>query len=429
MTKNKSHQSFNQDQKKVLILSSLGGALEYYDFIIYIYLTNIIEKLFFAQNTPYIGTLKTLAIFSIGYLLRPLGGLVFSHFGDRYGRKVVFILTVLFMAIPSLGIGLLPTTAQIGWLAPMMLLIFRMLQGLALGGEIPAAITFVSEHVAGYRQGFSLATLFVGINLGMLLASGVITVISSLYSEQELYTFAWRIPFILGGLFGCGSLFLRFYLNETAVFQALHDTERQKIPVVTLMRESWRQVLQGMFLISVASVCVFVFLYWPQYLHQYFDYDFAMLMRVNTIGTLICSLLIILGGLLVDRFGPRPIYLISTALLVVFGYGLFWLVGLHSMGWVIVSYLSLSAIFCMLPSAYSIMLTEFFSTPVRYSGIAMSYNLAYALFGGLSPLIFTIMIESLHSSFAPGIYLTFVAFISWCVCYRMNNITFKTDKN
>src|SRR3990167_6808244 len=192
-------QRFTKQQKKVLLLSSLGGVLEYYDFIIYIFLAPFIEKIFFAESTSYVATLKTLAIFSVGYLIRPLGGIVFSHFGDRYGRKVVFLLTVIFMAVPSFAIGLLPTTAQIGMAAPLLLLACRMMQGLALGGEIPAAITFVSEHVAETRRGFALATLFFGINMGLLLGSLITTIMTSALSNADVLAFGWRIPFIIGG--------------------------------------------------------------------------------------------------------------------------------------------------------------------------------------------------------------------------------------
>ena len=410
-------ESFTKEQKKVLLLSSLGGALEYYDFIIYIFFAHVIEKAFFSQNSSYVATLKTLAIFSIGYLLRPLGGIIFSHFGDRYGRKIVFIFTVLFMAIPSLAMGLLPTTAQIGAAAPVLLLILRMIQGLALGGEIPAALTFVSEHVAGHRQGFSLSTLFVGINLGMLLASGVTTILSSVLSEAELLSYGWRIPFILGGLFGLVSIFLRRYLHETAAFKSLKPADVKKIPFLELMKHSSKQVVLGALMIAVASVCVFIFLYWPQYLHQYFHYDFGVMMRLNTIGTFFSSFSILLGGWLVDRFGFRRVYLLSTGSLVFFSYGLFSLLSLHSLFWVICSYMLLSSIFCILPASYAIILTHLFPTPVRYSGVAMSYNLAYAFFGGLSPLICTVIINYFNSALAPGVYLTFVAAISWSVCY------------
>ncbi len=407
----------NREQKKVLALSSLGGVLEFYDFIIYIFLASIIEKLFFANNAAYIATLKTLAIFSIGYLLRPLGGMVFSHFGDRYGRKVVFLLTVIFMALPSFAIGLLPTTAQIGIAAPILLLIFRMMQGMALGGEIPAAITFVSEHVSIHRRAFALSTLFFGINMGLLLGSLVTTIMTSLLTNEAMLAYGWRIPFLLGGVFGIASIFLRQYLHETAAFSSLREQDVQRVPLITLLRKAPGKVIQGMLLVTIGSVTVFLYLYWPQYLHQYMHYDFGTLMRVNTAGTMVLNITILIGGLLADRYGFRTVYLAGTALLIVLTYPLFMLFNLQSIAWVITGYMIFSVLFGFIPGSYSSILSSLFPTPIRYSGIAMSYNLAYAIFGGLSPLICTVAIHVFNNILAPSFYVSIMAVVSWAACY------------
>lgn len=419
--------SFTKEQKKVLFLSSLGGVLEFYDFIIYIFLAPIIEKIFFADNSNYIATLKTMAIFSIGYLLRPLGGIIFSHFGDRYGRKVVFLLTVIFMAAPSFAIGLLPTTAQIGIAAPILLLICRMMQGLALGGEIPAAITFVSEHVPENKCGFALSTLFFGINIGLLLGSLITTIMSSVLSPAEVLAYGWRIPFIIGGIFGMIAIFLRRYLHETSAFIAIHKNDLQRIPFVTLMRGYSKQVLEGIFLVTIGSVTVFLFLYWPQYLHQYMNYDFNTLMKINTFGTLILNVTILIGGILTDRLGCRKLYLICATLIILLTYPLFCLFNMQSMALVMISYITFSILFGFIPSTYSVMLSRLFPTPIRYSGIAMSYNLAYAIFGGLSPVICTVAIRWLDNILAPAFYVTGMAMISWIVCYLHGRTTNVVD--
>lgn len=409
--------SFNGNQRKVLFLSSLGGVLEFYDFIIYIFLAPILEKVFFANNTNFVATLKTLAIFSIGYLLRPLGGIVFSHFGDRYGRKVVFLLTVILMALPSFAIGLLPTTAQIGIAAPILLLIFRMMQGLALGGEIPAAITFVSEHVNLNQRGFSLAVLFFGINTGLLLGSLVTTLLTSLMPADQVIAYGWRIPFLIGGVFGIISIYLRRYLHETQAFKALRQQDLHRIPVLTLMRHSYKQVILGMMLVATGSVTVFFYLYWPQYLSQNMHYDFAQMMRLNTVSTLVLNIFIIVGGLFVDRVGARVAYFVPTSLLVILSYPLFTLFDMQSLYLVILSYMIFSIIFGVIPSAYSSILSSLFPTSTRYSGIALSYNLAYAFLGGLSPIICTIAIQVFDSVLAPAFYIMAIAAISWVACY------------
>lgn len=410
--------ALSRTQKRVLLLSSLGGVLEFYDFIIYIFLAPYIERLFFADSSPYLATLKTLAIFSIGYLLRPLGGMVFAHFGDRYGRKAMFLFTVILMAVPSFIIGMLPTTTQIGALAPALLLCCRILQGIALGGEIPAAITFVSEHIPAKRHGFALSSLFFGINLGLLLGSFITAVLTTVLTDAEVMRYGWRIPFILGGFFGFLSIILRRYLHETAAFTALREQEVQRIPLLTLLRESPGSILTGTLLVALGSISVFFYLYSPQYLHQYFDYDFATLMRINTVGTLVLNAMIMVGGYLVDRYGSRFVYLSAASLIFLFTYPLYTLFTFHHLFWVTVSMMIFSLIFGLMPGAYCTILCRLYPTPVRYTGIAMSYNFAYAIFGGLSPVICTVAIQYFGTPLAPAFYFMLVAFVAMLVATR-----------
>lgn len=407
--------------KRLLILSSLGGALEYFDFIIYILLAPLIEKIFFANNEAYIATLKTLAIFSLGYLLRPLGGIIFSSLGDKYGRKRIFLLTITLMAIPSFAISLLPTPEQIGSLSPILLLLFRMMQGLALGGEIPAAITFVAEHTQPSKRSFSLSTLFLGINIGLLLGSLLLALLTSLLSPNEMLNVGWRIPFFMGGILGLIALFLRRHLHETKAFATLTKQDIVRLPVLTVLKNAWRQVLLGMALVSAGAVSVFIYLYWPHYLSDYMHYDYAQLIKMTTISTLICSIVMLIGGYLADRIGPQRFYLALTATLALFTYPLFLLFSSNNMVLVLVSYALFSVLFGMLPGAYCAILSTLFPTPIRYSGIALSFNLAYAILGGLSPLICTYLIHRFDSILAPAYYITLMAVISCVACYKTSD--------
>jgi MHS family proline/betaine transporter-like MFS transporter len=183
------------------------------------------------------------------------------------------------------------------------------------------------------------------------------------------------------------------------------------------MKYSYKNVIQGVLIVSLGSVTVFLYLYWPQYLHQYMNYDFATLMRVNTASTLILNITIIFGGLLADKIGYRNLFMAGSLFLMVFTYPLFLLFNLQSMVWVIVSYIIFSLIFGFIPSSYSSILSRLFPTPVRYSGVAMSYNLAYAFFGGLSPVICTLAIHAFDSIMAPAFYVIFIAILSSLACY------------
>ncbi|HET6195259.1 MAG TPA: MFS transporter, partial [Acetobacteraceae bacterium] len=212
----------SRGEVRTLALAALGGALEYYDFIIFVFLAAPIGRIFFPPETPdWLRLLQTWGLFAAGYLARPLGGVIMAHFGDRDGRKRMFMLSVLLMAVPTLLIGLLPTYADIGYAAPLALLLLRLLQGAAVGGEVPGAWTFVSEHVPPRRVGFACGTLTAGLTVGILLGSLIAGVLNKVYSATELQAWAWRIPFLIGGVFGFFAVFLRRLLAETPVFEEL----------------------------------------------------------------------------------------------------------------------------------------------------------------------------------------------------------------
>ena len=205
---------------QTLALSALGGTLEFYDFVIYVFFATVLGALFFPADMPdWLRMLQTFGIFAAGYLARPVGGIVIAHFGDTLGRKRMFTLSIFLMAAPTLVIGLLPTYASIGIAAPLLLLLMRVLQGAAIGGEMPGAWVFVAEHVPAQRYGLGVGTLTAGITGGILLGSLVAVWINATYSPQAVADFAWRIPFVLGGVFGLVSVYLRRFLHETPIFQ------------------------------------------------------------------------------------------------------------------------------------------------------------------------------------------------------------------
>lgn len=194
----------NRQDYKTLALAALGGALEFYDFIIFVFFAAVIGDLFFPADIPeWLRQLQTFGIFAAGYLARPLGGLIMAHFGDSQGRKKMFSLSILLMAVPTLAMGLLPTYASIGIAAPLLLLLLRMLQGAAIGGEVPGAWVFVAEHVPEKRIGFACGTLTAGLTFGILLGSLVATLITTTMSAQTIAETGWRIPFLLGAVLAC----------------------------------------------------------------------------------------------------------------------------------------------------------------------------------------------------------------------------------
>ena len=234
-----SRRFLNTQDYKTLSLSAFGGALEFYDFIIFVFFSKVIGSLFFPADMPiWLSQLQTFGIFAAGYLARPFGGVVMAHFGDLFGRKRMFTFSILLMAVPTLLIGCLPTYAELGYIAPVLLLILRISQGLAVGGEIPGAWTFVAEHVPKDKVGLACGTLTSGLTLGILLGSLVSIMMQSNFNAQEMHDWAWRIPFIVGGIFGFIAMYLRRWLKETPIF-----LEMQKL---FLIWKSNQQLLLGL---------------------------------------------------------------------------------------------------------------------------------------------------------------------------------------
>jgi len=247
---------------KTLSLSALGGALEFYDFIIFVFFATVVGKLFFPADMPeWLRLMQTFGIFAAGYLARPLGGIVMAHFGDLLGRKKMFTLSIFMMAVPTLIMGLLPTYAQIGMWAPILLLLMRVIQGAAIGGEVPGAWVFVSEHVPQRHVGYACGTLTSGLTAGILLGSLVATAINSLYTPVEVADYAWRIPFLLGGVFGLFSVYLRRWLHETPVFAELQQRKAlaEEVPLRAVLRDHRGAIAISMLLTWLLSAAIVVF--------------------------------------------------------------------------------------------------------------------------------------------------------------------------
>lgn len=253
----------NRQDYKTLALAALGGALEFYDFIIFVFFAAVIGELFFPADIPeWLRQLQTFGIFAAGYLARPLGGLIMAHFGDSKGRKKMFSLSILLMALPTLAMGLLPTYDAIGITAPLLLLLLRVLQGAAIGGEVPGAWVFVAEHVPEKRIGFACGTLTAGLTFGILLGSLVATLITTTMSQQSIHDTGWRIPFLLGGGFGLLAMYLRRWLHETPVFTRMQQRKAlsSELPLKTVVLRHTHGVVVSMLLTWLLSACIVVVL-------------------------------------------------------------------------------------------------------------------------------------------------------------------------
>jgi predicted MFS family arabinose efflux permease len=390
---------------KTLVLAALGGALEFYDFIIFVFFAPVIGQLFFPAAIPdWLRQLQTFGIFAAGYLARPLGGIIMAHFGDLLGRKRMFTLSVLLMSVPTLLMGMLPTYASIGLMAPVLLLLFRVMQGAAVGGEVPGAWVFVSEHVPGRHVGYACGTLTAGLTAGILLGSLIATGINKSFAPEQVADFAWRLPFLLGGLFGLCSVYLRRWLHETPVFAELKQRKSlaAEVPLKAVLRDHGRAVVISMLLTWMLSAAiVVVILMTPTLLQKQFHIAPATVLVANCAATLCLTIGCVLAGAIAGRIGAgRTIFVGGLALAVTY-YLMFQQVAADASS--LLPWYALAGFFVGVIGAIPFVMVRSFPAAVRFSGISFSYNVAYAVFGGLTPIVVSLMMKS--SPLAPVVYV------------------------
>ncbi|AXK39709.1 MFS transporter [Crenobacter cavernae] len=390
---------------KTLTLAALGGALEFYDFIIFVFFAAVIGELFFPPDLPdWLRQFQTFGIFAAGYLARPLGGIVMAHFGDLMGRKKMFTLSIILMALPTLFMGLLPTYASLGIAAPLLLLALRILQGAAIGGEVPGAWVFVAEHVPARHTGYACGTLTAGLTAGILLGSLVATWLNTAFSQPEIRDWAWRLPFILGGVFGLVAMYLRRWLHETPVFAEMQAKKAlaAELPLKTVVREHKRAVAVSMGLTWLLSAgIVVVILMTPTYLQKQFGIAPALALKANSLAIVCLTAGCIVAGMVVDRLGAGKTFIGGSVLLATSSYAFYSSLGTAPEQ--LFPLYALAGFSVGIVGAVPWVMVRAFPAVVRFSGLSFSYNLAYAVFGGLTPMAVTLMLK--NDPLAPAHYV------------------------
>ncbi|MCO8313618.1 MFS transporter [Pseudomonas mandelii] len=380
---------FSRSDYKTLGLAALGGALEIYDFIIFVFFALTLSQLFFPPEMPeWLRLLQSFGIFVTGYLARPLGGILMAHFADRVGRKRVFSLSILMMALPCLLIGIMPTYEQIGYWAPLILLLLRVLQGAAVGGEVPSAWVFVAEHAPVGHRGYALGVLQAGLTFGYLLGALTATLLARIYSPAEILDFAWRFPFLLGGVFGVIGVWLRRWLSETPVFMALQARREMdaELPLRTVLRDHRKSILPAMLLTCVlTSAVVVLVVITPTVMQKSFGMSASHTFALSSLGIVFLNIGCVLAGLLVDRIGAWRAVLVYSLLLPVGTATLY--ASLISGGyWISVAY-AVAGLTCGVVGAVPSVMVGLFPARIRVSGISFTYNIAYALWASTTPLL------------------------------------------
>ena len=392
---------------KTTAISALGGIFEFYDFVIFAIFAPQIGAAFFPTETaPSTATLKTFAIFAVGYFARPFGGILWAHIADRRGRAFVFSHTVLGMATTTLLIGLLPGYATLGFAAPVLLVVLRLVQGMALGGEIPASLCWLSEHAGPRRTGLVTAILLAGVNSGLLLGQTVALIIETVFGSEHAMTWAWRLAFVFGSCIGVFAYFMRRHVHETDAFTSLRNSGKIDLfPLRTLLRNSPRAVIAGFLMCSVhAWIVAALYLALPTFLVNNCGMTQSHADATALISSAIASVIYVISGWLADRYGAKKLCALAASIVAILAlpaYGSVMDVGVAPL-------IALGAVGGIFIGAYLGLLPQLFSPSIRVSGIAVSYDGASAIVGGTGPFLM-LLIADRFGPYGVGALLIFFA--------------------
>jgi MFS family permease len=395
--------------RRLAFASVAGTALEYYDFAVYNTLAALVfNKLFFPSVDPLAGTLLSFATYWLGYLSRPFGGILFGHLGDRHGRRFVLIVTLVTMGLTTVAIGLLPTYAQVGMLAPILLVALRFVQGVALGGEWAGAVLLSVEHGRDEQRGRNAAFAQMGPSIGVLIASGTVALTTWLASEEQLLAGAWRIPLLASVVLVGFGLWLRSGVPETPQFRELeHSQDRSRAPLAEVVREHWRGLLIGggsRFGPDVLYSLLAAFLL------TYITTELALSRTLATsalaLGAAVNAALIFVAGTLSDRFGRRRIYGLGVAATLLWLWALFPMLDSKSEWLIVAAIVSGLALHAFMYGPQGAFIAEQFPTRVRYAGASLAYTFAGVFAGGIAPLALTALFGKYRDSKLVVLYVS-----------------------
>lgn len=401
--------------KRVVVASFVGTAIEWYDFFLYGTAAALVfNRLFFPTLDPLSGTMAAFATYAVGFFARPIGGVVFGHFGDRVGRKSMLVATLVMMGLATCLVGVLPTYQQVGVLAPLLLVALRFVQGLAVGGEWGGAVLMVAEHSDIRRRGFYASWVQAGVPVGMLLATGVFSLFT-LLPEASFLAWGWRVPFLLGIVLMAFGYFVRLRVLESPVFaQARAESPAPHLPIVEVLRHHRRSVFLSMGARLAENVFFYIFTVWVlSYGTQQLGIASGTLLSGVLFGSVAQLVAIPLFGALSDRLGRRPVYVGGALFLLFFAFPFFWLVETKNTGlvWLAIGVGLVGHAAMYGPQAA--FFSELFGTRTRYTGASLGYQLAAPFAGGIAPLVASALLNwSGNKTWPVAAYLILMALIT-----------------
>lgn len=401
-------------RRRVIAASFIGNFVEWFDYAVYGYLAVTIATVFFPESDPQTGLLLTFALFAISFLVRPLGGFIWGHIGDKVGRRTALSLSILIMSAATFCIALIPGYNTIGIWAPILLLMIRVVQGFSASGEYAGASAFLVEYAPANRRGLYAAVVPASTAAGLLLGSLMAALLTGLLSADALHSWGWRLPFLLAAPMGLIGRYIRTKLEDTPVFRELEaEDHADKAPVSSLFRNHWRQLLQAVGAVLLNAVGFYVILsYMPTYLSSELGLGETESFLATTVALATYIGFIFLTGMLSDRYGRKKVLTAASVTFILLTVPAFALLGTGNFLVIVLVQILLGAMLTLNDGTLPSFLAEMFPTRVRYSGFAVSFNLSNALFGGTAPFVATLLIGITANDLAPAWYLVLAALVS-----------------
>lgn len=404
----------NSHWKKFIPACVGGNILELYDFIIYGYFASTIGYLFFPILDSYMSLMAAFGVFATGSFVRPFSSMIFGHIGDKLGRRISLIISIGIMSVSTLGIGLLPTYSQVGWIAPMLLVICKVGQGLSMVGEEVGAALFLMENAPREQKAYAGSLVLGSVYLGLLLGSIITVIIFSIIPDKALLSWGWRIPFIVGGIWGIITLLIRIKQPESLEFKnASLDNKLLDSPLVKLFATDLFSVIKVTMLFCLMAVAIYLFaVFIPNRLNPHLSLNRITVMLICSFGFITAFFASLHAGKLTDKIGYFiPLFASSIGFLI-FSYPIFLLLTMDSIIGMLISYLFFAVLLGFTAGAIMLPAIKSFPINVRFSGCCIAFNLSMSVFGGIAPILALYLTKITHSSSSPALLLVLAAVIS-----------------